>query len=100
MEAWAPTDERMRSTGYDVVKGGLASLHWSYGDFSVATTDCLANDVTATSVQDADLPAAGEGLWYLVRPPYCGGAGSYDSGSPRQSGSRDAEIRDSGHACP
>jgi len=40
------------------------------------------------------------GLWHLVRPINCAGAGSFDSGAPSQSGSTDAEIAASPNACP
>jgi hypothetical protein len=43
---------------------------------------------------------AGQGFWYLVRAESCGGNASYNSGSPSQIGSRDAEIAASANACP
>jgi len=87
------------ATAYDVVRGGLGLLASSSGDFVLATDLCLFNDA-AFSSDDATVPGAGEGFWYLVRPANCGGTGTYDSGSPSQQGSRDAEIQGSGQACP
>jgi hypothetical protein len=86
------------ATGYDVVRGGLQPLR--RGDFSAATTNCLANDLATTTVNDNQAPVAGQGFWYALRAVSCGGGASYDSGSPKQSGSRDAEIAASGHGCP
>jgi hypothetical protein len=51
-------------------------------------------------VSDADIPAAGTGFWYVLRPVNCQGAGSFDSGSASQLESRDAEIAASGETCP
>jgi len=36
----------------------------------------------------------------VIRAVNCGGNASYNSGSPKQVGSRDAEIAASGNACP
>jgi hypothetical protein len=90
------------ATGYDVVKGNVASLRSSGGDFTASTTTCLGNDVTATSVADGEAPPPSRAVaWYLVREvTACAGAGSYDEGAPSQVGSRDAEIAASGAACP
>ena len=88
------------ATGYDVVRGSLQSLRTSGGNFSAATSDCYRNDLTATTVDDATVPAVGQGIWYLLRATNCGGSASYNSAASSQSGSRDAEIAASGHACP
>lgn len=72
--AWSPTD---RADAYDVTRGRLSSLSGeSYGA-------CLANDLAATSITDADLPASDDGFLYLVRGenPGCGGAGSLGAGA-------------------
>jgi len=74
---------------YDVVRGDLAILHASRGDFTAATQACLGNDLTGTSLDVADGPLVGSAIWYLVRPVNCGGHGTYDSGDPGQVGSRD-----------
>lgn len=86
---WSPV---AACTGYDVVRGDLSDLLATDGDFAAATSTCAANDVVATSLDDADSPPAGEGFFYLVRSMTCHAVGTWDSGSPSQQGSRDAEI--------
>jgi hypothetical protein len=89
-------------TSYDVVKGNIASLRSSGGDFTASTTACLGSDVTATSVADVEAsPPSRTADWYLVREvTTCAGAGSYDEGVTSQQGSRDAEIAAASAACP
>ena len=94
---WSAMPEAER---YDVVRGNLDQLRSSGGNFMVATTGCLGNDVPSTSVPFPDTPPAGGGLWVLVRPVNCAGPGTYDSGAPGQSGLRDTEIAASPSACP
>jgi uncharacterized membrane protein len=88
------------ATGYDLVRGSLKVLRSSHGDFWNAVVDCLENDLTGTSRDDADTPAAGDGYWYLVRAANCGGSATFDSGAPSQVGSRDAGIQASPSSCP
>ena len=83
---------------FDVVRGNLVTLRTTVGNFAAATTTCLANDTMSSSLMDANDPPDSGGFWYLVRGG--NGAGTYDSGSPSQIGSRDAEILASGLACP
>ncbi len=87
--AWPPLVE---ATGYDVARGSLATLLASAGDFTSSGDTCLANDLAAAALVDADQPLAGEGFWYLLRAVNCGGAGSFDTGDPGQSGTRDPEV--------
>ncbi|HEX6849787.1 MAG TPA: kelch repeat-containing protein [Candidatus Polarisedimenticolaceae bacterium] len=87
------------AVGYDLVRGDLATLRSTGGDFVLATGTCLANDTTSTSFTDGNAPAPG-GFWYLVRASFGGSSGSYDSGAAKQVGSRDGEIAASGVACP
>ena len=87
------------AAGWDVVRGWLDSLSASGGNFTTSTDVCLANNTTAAGTNDAASPP-GNGFWYLVRPVNCGGAGSWNSGAPSQSGSRDEEISQSGRSCP
>jgi spore coat protein A len=86
------------ATGYDIVRGSLLDLQATAGDFSDPNTTetCLGNDQTATSLENPGDPAANEGYWFLVRES----AGTYDSGSASQIGSRDSEIGASGNGCP
>ncbi len=88
------------ATGYDVVRGSLATLRAGGGNFTTAVGACLANDQGATTLSDTDTPATGDAFFYLVRGVNCGGGGSYDSGGAGQAGSRDAEIAASSQACP
>ena len=87
------------ATGYDIVRGNLATLRSSGGNFATAIDQCVADDRTATSVTAAGVLAAGGGSFFLVRPVSCGGNGTYDTGSASQVGSRDPEIEASPLAC-
>ena len=86
-------------TVFDVVRGDLVGLVGSGGDFAPATETCLANDATAPPVDDGDVPASGQGFWYLLRSVNCGTNATYDTGEPSQIGLRDAEIGASGSDC-
>jgi hypothetical protein len=88
------------ATGYDVVRGDLHSLRAGGGDFTAATAECLANDRAALSLPYMFAPGPAAGWWFLVRGASCGGAGTYDSSAPSQSGSRDAEIGAAPGSCP
>ena len=87
------------ATSYDVVRGSLDQLRSTAGDFAspLVTQLCLANNGADTYWLHAETPAAGQGVWYLVRGQP---GGTYDSGAPSQSGSRDGEIAASGNGCP
>jgi len=87
------------AVGYDVVRGDLATLEASAGDFTRATIACLADDTTATMTDDPVLPAPGGGFWLLVRLVSGTGPGSYDDGSSPVA-SRDTGIDASPDACP
>ncbi len=68
------------ATAYDVISGSLAALH-SGGAFSSVT--CLEDDIpTSGIVSPNDLPAAGDGFWYLVRGENPCGSGSWGDGTP------------------
>ena len=88
------------ATGYDVVRGSLAALRTGGGDFSIAVDDCPANDLPATILDVSDVPTPGDGWWFLARPLFPAGPGSYDGEGPGQVGSRDAGIASSALACP
>jgi uncharacterized membrane protein len=88
------------ATGYDLARGSLGLLQATGGDFAASSTDCLENDLTGTSRDDADTPPASDGFWYLIRAANCGGSTTFDSGSPSQVGSRDAGIHASPSTCP
>jgi hypothetical protein len=88
------------ATGYDVVRGSLTELALSSGSFSAATQVCLADDVTASQVDDSEDPDPNDGFWYLLRAGNCTGVGSYDDADASQIAARDAGIAASGNACP
>lgn len=88
------------AVGYDVQRGALNALRSGDGDYTIATSACLASGTGATSASDTLTPPDGDGSWYLVRAQSCGGNGSYDDPSASQSGARDAEIVASAPACP
>ncbi len=88
------------ATAYDVVRGGLGVLRSTAGDFAAATDGCVANDLVATTIDDATGPPIADGYWYLVRAVNCGGAGSYDEGATSQTSPRDAGIARAADTCP
>ena len=88
------------ATEYDVVRGSLATLRTGAGDFTSAVGACLANDLPSTHVGESEVPAVGDGWWFLARPLFPAGPGSYDGEGPGQVGSRDAELAASPLACP
>jgi hypothetical protein len=89
------------ATGYDVVRGLLSILAATSGSFADATESCAADNLPAISLEDDELPGAGDAFWYLVRAVGCGGPGTYDSASPgRMAGLRDSGIALSGAGCP
>lgn len=86
---------------YDAVRGRMALLSLSAGDFSTSTEYCLANDTPLTHVPDGQVPVAGDAYFYLTRAVGCGGQrGSYDDASGGQVGLRDMEISAAIAACP
>ncbi|HEV8200046.1 MAG TPA: VCBS repeat-containing protein [Candidatus Polarisedimenticolia bacterium] len=88
------------ATHYDVLRGDLEALRSGHGDFGVAVEACMADDLASTLVAESELPAEGDGWWYLARPLFPAGPGSYDGEGAGQVGSRDAEIAASALACP
>ncbi len=94
------TDVEPGGTHFDLVRGDLTILLQTGGDFTQATEVCLASDQGGRSFDDGDIPAPGRIFWYVVRGVNETGAGTYDELSPRQVGSRDAEIDASAGACP
>ena len=89
-------DSGLEIPGYDVVVGSLRALRASGGDFSLAVSRCLANDLHAHETPFLDPAAADDALFVLVRA-----AGStYDTFAPTQVRSRDPGIAASPNACP
>jgi hypothetical protein len=87
------------ASAFDVVRGDLAALLGSGGDYAVAVAECLEDDWSAPPLIHGEDPLPGEGFWYLVRRVTGSGNGSYDTCSPAQLGGRDAEIEQSGLGC-
>ncbi len=94
---WDPTPA---TTAYDLVLGHVSRLRQTGGDFSVATSQCLVDDLVGLNFASATTPILGEAFFYLVRPVTPSGPGSYDSAGPGQAEGRDLEIGASGVACP
>ena len=88
------------ATFYDLVRGDLAALRSSGGNFTVSTGPCLANDAAVLSVVDSDMPGVGNGYFYLMRAAGCTGGDTYESGAASQVGTRDPEIAGAAGACP
>ena len=85
---------------YDVVRGDLAALRDSGGDFTVATDGCIAENFGGTALSHTDDdPPSGSGFWYLVRGVPALGNLTYDAPGDSQVGLRDAEIDASPVSC-
>jgi hypothetical protein len=95
--SWTPL---AAAVSYDVVRGDLAALTSSGGDFALATDGCVAQGIANTTVADGDDPAPGEGVWLLVRGVSSAGAMTFESLDDSQVGLRDDEISASGVSCP
>ena len=86
------------ATHYQVLRGSLASLRSSGGNFTVATASCEPGLTATTTAYPLSSGTLSE--FYLVRGANCAGKGTTDEGGGAQVGSRDAEIAASGHDCP
>lgn len=89
------------ATSYDVVRGDLSALRSSGGNFTTSTSVCAGEDLQSPTAPDPAMPSVGSGFWYLARGvDRCSAiSGTYDTSSPLQVGSRDAEIALSPNAC-
>ena len=92
------------ATAFDVVRGDLTLLRDTGGDFTVATIDCVADDLQSDRIATAD-PLPGEQLWFLVRSVNPAGPVTYDAreedwGARSQVGQRDTEIESAAATCP
>jgi hypothetical protein len=87
------------ATAYDVVRGDLATLRSSGGDFVSATEECLTENDAETSLAYSGVPGPGEGFWILVRGIDGKGNMTYDSLYPAQTEARDDEINAAAGAC-
>ena len=93
-------DAVLQADRYDVVKGDVAALRSSGGDFASSLVGCLENDSVDARSDDSLAPAPGEGFYYLVRAQAACKSGTFNSEPPGQSGDRDPEIASSPSACP
>jgi len=80
------------ATTHRMVRGDIASLRSSGGDYSSATVDCGFDYMDTPAFSLLENPSPGEVVWYLVQGVTCGGRGTFDSGGAGQSGPRDAGI--------
>jgi len=94
---WDPMPE---ATAFDVVRGDVQTLRATGGNFSVATTACVANDRSGTFVLYSGTPLPGRAFWFLGRDIAGAVAGTYDAGDSAQVGSSDAGIAASPARCP
>ena len=96
----ASTSPVAGATSYDLIKGELAPLRESAGDFSASDPLCLASDLgEATHPDVGPLPAGG--AYYLVRARSCAGeVGSWDSGGAGQDQPRGASLPAAPPVCP
>jgi len=93
-------EDTLAAASYDVVKGDLAVLR-AQGSFTQSVTGCVENDGTDRLAGDVAVPAAGQGVWYLVRATRSNAVnGSYSMGSPRERAGRDGEIAAAAARCP
>jgi hypothetical protein len=88
------------ATGYDLLRGDLALLRSSGGDFTQATTDCLVNDESGNSLPYSDDPDPGEAHWFLVRGDSGAQVRTWESFFMSQVGLRDDEIAAAAINCP
>jgi hypothetical protein len=91
------------STNVDLVRGNLAALRTSAGNYTGTVSTCLANNLTASGVGDGFNPGAGGATYFLARPtvvPFCNQTPGYTTNHPRETAGRDAEIGADGNACP
>jgi len=95
--SWGPAAS---ATGHDIIRGDLARLRATGGDFRQATTGCLRDNYTMTDLVDAGTLSPGEGIWYLVRDINCTADGPYDTAGAGQAAPRDAGIDASSNSCP
>ena len=87
------------ATRYDVVKGGLASLRSTGGDFTASLLACLEDDGTDLGASDPENPVPGSGFYYVVRAQRACRLGTYNTAAPSQAGDRDPEIEAAPPSC-
>ena len=94
--SWTPGSG---ATGYDVVRGDLGTLRSGGGDYTGATTECVADDHAETSLAYGNDPAVpGEGFWFLVRPESL--AEGFETMAASQVQGRTLEVDAAAATCP
>jgi hypothetical protein len=89
------------AVGYDIVRGDLAMLRSTGGDFTPATTSCVEDDIAGTTLGYTDTPTSShEGHWILIRSVAAEGPLTYQTLAGIQIGLRDDEINAAGDSCP
>jgi hypothetical protein len=91
------------STTVDLVRGNLAALRASGGNYTGTVASCLANNLTASGVADGSNPGVGGATYFLARPTvaaFCNQTPGYTTNHPREAAGRDPEIATDGNACP
>ena len=91
------------STTVDLVRGTLAALRASGGNYTGTVSSCLANNLSASGVADGSNPGAGGATYFLARPTvaaFCNQTPGYTTNHPREAAGRDPEIATDGNACP
>ena len=95
---WAP---QSFVTRYDVIRGNLATLRATGGNFGAAILACLKNDAAQAWAVDPLTPPRGGGIFYLSRAIQPNGhPATYDSGGAGQAHPRDPLIAAAQLACP
>lgn len=87
------------ASSYDVVRGELALLRASSGDFSAAVTHCESNDQIGLTYNATVNPGIGQGFFYLVRSSGCL-PGTYDTAGTGQATPRDTGVISAPSSCP
>lgn len=85
------------AASYDLVRGDVAALLLSHGDFSGAL--CLGSALPGASWPDGADPARGTAFWYLVRARNGAGTGTWDDAGGLAR-SRDASLAAAAGTCP
>lgn len=85
---------------YDIVRGDIDILLSSGGNFTLSTNSCVDNDVSSTELSYTEMPAPGQGHWFLVRGVSSSGPMTYQTLAGNQVGLRDEEISIAIDSCP
>ena len=97
---WWNSDDTSGMTTWDAVRGDLALLRGSDGDFAVATEECLGSRLAEAGLDYSENPLPGNAFWFLVRKVTALQPGTYDTAEPSQVQPRDSGINASPQGCP